>query len=149
MSETKLQNTDRYTKRLNQINEPDLGATLWTTTSTTDVNSGIYAVYTADDRDETVKVTIDIMFYHQTSGWFKVSLYVNGDVQTGVFYCDVGTLSWQRVSRTFVFNVNKNCSARCELWGRVSAGTGNLHTSSTAYNPTFIFESYPRQDFLL
>lgn len=149
MSLTKINDKDIYTDRTIEFVEKDLGATLWTTTSTSDVNTGIFATYTAGDKDETVKLMIDLMFYHQTSGWFKVSLYVNGAVQPGVFYCDVGTDSWQTTSRTYVFDVNKNCTVKCELYGRVSAGTGNLHTSSTVYNPTFFFEAYPRQDYLL
>ncbi len=140
---TKLTNSERDVKRDNSFYRHPSG-TSPSTTSTSYVDTGVETIYTAGDRDETVKVIISILFRVVTSGWIYVALEVDGVVQNGVFYNDYYN-AWNRTSRTFMFDVNRNCSARLRLVMKVSSNTGTLNTSSTSWSPTFNFEAYPRQ----
>lgn len=141
------QDTDTRITKQETYDDTTHAGTTWTTTSTAWVGSGLGTTYVAGDTDETVVVEVRPMYLQQTSGWMKVTLWVNGVGGFGfVFYTDTSN-HWRRTSRKFIFNLNAGCKADIELAADVSAGTGSIH-GSTSYSPMFVITPYPQQNYI-
>lgn len=149
VTKTSLMDQDFDTPYNSQYFVENRLGTTFASTSTTDVNTGVYDFYTAGDTDETVVIEIYPMFYNQSGGWTMIKPVINDDEYLdGIFYTDAGN-HWRRTGRKYVYNVNARCTIKVGLYMDNSSGTGYIHGAPNAYETVFKFTPYPRQDYLL
>lgn len=107
----------------------------YTTTSTSVVDVGVSTTYTAGATNETLFITVDILYYKASAGSMYVYLNVDGTQLEGGLYADTGN-SWMQGSRSWFVNVNAGQTVTIKLtWASNGGGTNNISRSASVHTP--------------
>jgi len=107
----------------------------FTTTSATVVDVGVSTTYTAGATNETLYITVNILYYKATAGGMYVFLNVDGTQLDGGLYVDTGN-AWIQGSRSWFVDVDAGQTVTIKLtWSTIGGGTANMSRSSSVHTP--------------